>query len=257
MAVDEFGGLAPRSGGGYTLAPASRDLRRMEIGATGVTAPDHADDEWRELRRQLDGEDVRDAARELLEPGEALRELGEVWVAFGDTGPVSEWQPMELEPSPWLQRAWAFVTRTTLRKIVFFPLLAPLLLYAVIESIGSPDIIDRWVGGRTCEGPRDSLARRFQHALSSLGGNADHVVVSDRRLLLTRRRLFAAAPEFTPIWSLPLAGIARVRHRPRGLVRRRVELSFADGSRIVLALPVLRSPHPRRLVAALTPGGPH
>jgi hypothetical protein len=222
-----------------------------------MTTPDDPDEELRRLQRQLDGEDVRDAARALLDPGEALRELGDIGVAFGDTGPVSEWQPVELNPSAWWDRIWAFGTKTTIRKIAFYTLLAPLAVYAAVESLGDSlaagpsTLLDRLIGGRTCQGPRDSLARQVQHALSALGPGADRFVLSDRRLLLVKGTLFTDPPELTMISSVPLTEIATARHRPRGLLRRRVEIRFTDDSRIVLALPALRSPKPKRFVAAL------
>jgi hypothetical protein len=199
-------------------------------------------------RRATPGED---AARTLLSPGETLRELGEVGVAFGDTGPVSEWQPVELKSPGWWDRAWAFCTRTTLRKVVFFTLFAPVALVLAIDSVGPSALLDRLIGGRTCEGPRGSIARRVQHAMSALGPGANHLVVSDRRVLLVRRELFADPPQLTLVLSVLMHDIAGARHRPRGPLRRRVELRFTDGTRIVLALPLLRAPSPQRLLTAL------
>jgi hypothetical protein len=220
---------------------------------TAMATPDDGDEKLQRLRRQLDREDVRDAARALLEPGEVLRELGEVGVAYGDTGPGSDAQPVEPASPGWFDRFWAFATRTTLRKIVFYTLLAPLMVYLAVDSVGSSALLDRMIGGRTCMGPRGSLARRTQHALSVLGPGANHVVVSDRRILLVRAKLFAEPPELTMVSALGLGEIAAARHRPRGPLRRRVELCFTDGSRIVVALPSFRSPSPRRFLAALSP----
>jgi hypothetical protein len=217
-----------------------------------MATADDSDDELGRLRRQLDRQDVRDAARALLEPGEVLREFGEVSRAYGDTGPVSEWQPVELTSPGWLDRMWAYGTRTTFRKVLFFTLLAPLMVYAAIDSMGSSAVLDRMIGGRTCAGPRGSLARRAEHALSALGSGANHVMVSDRRLLLVRAELFADPPEVTLASAVALGDLAAARHRPRGLLRRRIELRFTDGSWIVLALPLLRAPSPERLVAALS-----
>lgn len=207
----------------------------------------------------IDGDDAavrrRDALGALLEPGELPRESGEVRVAFGDEGPVSQWQPLQIESPRWLERVWAAGTRSTPRRILFFTLLAPLAACAAISSLGPPDAADRLVGGRTCEGPRDSLARRVQHWLSPLGPGADGVVISDRRVLFVRGALFAGPPGLALVGSVPLDRIAAARPSPRGPARRRVELGFADGSRIVLALPVLRAPSPERLAAALRSGG--
>jgi hypothetical protein len=218
-----------------------------------MATPDDGDEELRRLRRQLDGQGVRDAARALLEPGEVLRELGEVSEAFGDTGPVSEWQPIELKSPGWFDRIWAFGTRTTFRKVVFYTLLAPLMVYLAIDSVGSSTVLDRMIGGRTCVGPRGSLARRVEHALNVLGSGANQVVVSDRRVLLVRAKLFVDPPQLTLVLSAALGDIAAARHRPRGLLRRRVELRFVDGSHIVIALPAFRAPSPKRFLAALSP----
>jgi hypothetical protein len=79
-------------------------------------------------------------------------------------------------------------------------------------------------------------------------------VLSDRRLLFVKGTLFTDPPELSVISSVPFTDIAQARRRPRGLLRRRVEIRFIDDSRIVLALPMLRSPKPQRLVAALEPG---
>jgi hypothetical protein len=222
-----------------------------------MTTPDDPDEELRRLQRELGGENVRDVARALLDPGETFREFGDIDVAYGDTGPVSQWQPIELKPMRWLDRIWAFGTRSTARKIVFYTLLAPVWVWLAVESLGDAlaagpsDLLDRLIGGRTCQGPRDSLARQVQHALSALGPGAEHFILSDRRLLLAKGTLFTDPPELTVISSVPLTEIAMARHRPRGLMRRRVEIRFTDDSRIVLALPVLRSPKPKQFVAAL------
>jgi hypothetical protein len=207
----------------------------------------------------IDTEDAaarrREAVQVLLEPGEVPREAGEVRVAFGDEGPVAQWQPLELETPRWLERIWAWGTRSTPRKVVFFTLLAPLAACAALSSIGPPDVADRLIGGRTCEGPRDSLARRVQHWLNALGPAADGIVVSDRRMLVVRGMLFTDAPALILVGSVPLDEIAAAHPSPRGPARRRVEVRFTDGSRIVLALPVLRAPAPERLAIALRSGG--
>jgi hypothetical protein len=227
-----------------------------------MTTSDDPDEELRRLQRQLDGQDVRDAARALLDPEEALREFGDIGLAYGDDGPVADWQAVELNPSRRLDRVWAFGTRSTVRKIVFYTLLAPLAVYAVVESLGDwlmagpSTLLDRLIGGRTCEGPRDSLARQVQHALSPLGPGANRFVLSDRRLLFVKGTLFTDPPKLTLISSVPFADIADARRRPRGLLRRRVEIRFTDDSHIVLALPSLRAPRPKRFVAGLEPDPP-
>jgi len=208
-------------------------------------------EELRQLRRRLDGEDVRDAARALLEPGEVLRELGEVSVAHGDTGPVSEWQPIELTVPGWFDRIWAWGTRTAVRKALFFTLLAPVAVVAALDSIGPSTLMDRLVGGRTCEGPRGSTARRVQHALSALGPGGNRIAVTDRRILLIRQELFASPPVLNVILPVPFADLAGASHKPRGLLRRRVELRFTDSSRIVLALPMFGTTNPREIIAAV------
>ncbi len=53
------------------------------------------------------------------------------------------------------------------------------------------------------------------------------------------------------VGEVPLRAIAQVRPRPRGLLRRRVELWFADGSHAVLALPAFQAPSPAQVCAAL------
>lgn len=196
---------------------------------------------------------TREAYRSLLEPGEELRAHGDVSLATGSWGPVAEWHPVEVTTPRWLDRFWAFATRTALRKVVFFTLLSPLMLYAWVDSLGGglSGGVDRLVGGVVCAGPRGSTARQAQHALSPLGPGANELAVTDRRLLLVRRGLSGDPPARTPVMAIPLADVVTGRPHPRGLVRRRVELGFGDGSRIVLALPMLRSPSPQRLVAAL------
>jgi hypothetical protein len=218
-----------------------------------MPTPAERDEELARLQRQLNGDDKRDAARTLLEPGESLRELGDVSVAFGDTGPVSDWQPIEPKSPGWFDRAWAFGTRTTLRKVVFSIALAPLFLFMAIASVDSGSIFDRIIGGRTCAGPRGSLARQVEHALSTLGLKANGIVLSDRRMLLVRTELSTESPRYTHVMAVALGDIAAARHRPRGLLRRRVELRFTDGSRIVFALPMFNAPSPERFLAALAP----
>ena len=47
------------------------------------------DEELRPLDRELAGDDIRDAARAVLEPGAQLRALTEIGLAYGDEGPVA------------------------------------------------------------------------------------------------------------------------------------------------------------------------
>lgn len=211
-------------------------------------------DELRQLRRGLDGEDERDALRALLQPGEALRETGSANVAHGDTGSPEDWEPLELRTPRGLDRLWDFATRTAVRKLVFFTVLSPLMLVAAVDSLGASisGWLDRLVGGVVCSGPRASHARRVAHALSPLGLRADRLLVSDRRLALVRRAGSWRDNRPEIAHSVPLAQIAEARRRPRGVLRRRVEIVFVDASRIVLALPSFQSPPPARVVAALT-----
>jgi hypothetical protein len=209
-------------------------------------------EEMRRLRRQLAGEDVRDAARALLAPGETLRELGEVTVAYGDTGPVSDWQPVALTSPAWFDRIWSWGTRSPVRKAVFFTLLAPVAAVAALDSIGPSTLMDRLIGGRVCEGPRGSTARQIEHALSALGPGGNRIAITDRRILLLRQALFADPPDLNLLLAVPLTDIAAANRKPRGFLRRRVELRFVDGTRVVLALPTFGATSPRRLLAALT-----
>jgi hypothetical protein len=65
--------------------------------------------------------------------------------------------------------------------------------------------------------------------------------------------LFEDPPRLTLVSTVALGDLAAARHRSHGLLRRRVELLFTDGSRIVLAFPVFNGPSPRRFLAALSP----
>jgi hypothetical protein len=192
--------------------------------------------------------------RRLLPPGETLRELGEVSVAHGDTGPVSDWHPIELSSPAWFDRIWSWGTRSPVRKALFFTLLAPVAAVSALDSIGPSTLIDRLIGGRVCEGPRGSIARRVEHALSALGPGGNRIAITDRRMLLLRQALFADPPELSLLLAVPLTDVAGANRKPRGFLRRRVELRFVDGTRIVLALPTFSATSPRRLLAAL---GPH
>lgn len=201
--------------------------------------------------------DTDAAVAATLEAGEALRAHGALNIARGDTGPITETEPLS---DPWAphnrpNRVWDFATRTGPRKFLFFTILSPLLLLAAVEGVGDgmSGRVDRLLGGVTCAGPRGSMARRMQHALSPLGGRANHMAVSDRRLVLLRRSLMGR-PTRT-IWTASLHDVATARPRPRGLLRRRVELRFTDGSRLVIALPAFEAPSPKKVCAALSPGG--
>jgi hypothetical protein len=193
----------------------------------------------------------------MLTPGEALRVHGDVNVAHGDTGALTDTELLD-DPSAPHNRANRMLdrlTRTRVRKVLFYTVLSPLLAVAAVESIGDglSDRIDRLVGGVTCRGPRGSLARRMEHAFTMLGGGgrADHLAVTDRRLLLLRRRHRGVEVRFDHVWEVPLDTVARARPRPRGLLRRRIELLFADGSHIVLALPTFQAPSPARVCEAV------
>lgn len=215
-----------------------------------ATPAERDEERRRRLERSLSGEDVRDAARALLAPGEELRELGATDVAFGDRGPLDPGETLAVTREP--SRFWRAVTRTTLRKVLFFTLLAPVVLFLALDGIGgSSTLLDRLLGGQTCEGPPGSTAYRMRQALAALRHRADHFILTDQRLLLAERALLADPPRFTPVLSVPRHEVAAARHRPRGPWRRRVELCFTDGSRIVLALPWLEAPPPKRFLAAL------
>jgi hypothetical protein len=193
-----------------------------------------------------------EALQPLLAAGETWREAGDVDRAFGHTGPSADHEPIHLETPGWLGRRWAAGTRTPLRRVVFFTLLSPLALLAALDSLSLDGWLERLIGGRTCTGPRGSLARRAEHAFNRLASGANMLVVSDRRLLLVRRALWRRDDRFSVVETVDLADVAGARVRPRGLLRRRVEVRFTDGSTIVLALPTFRAPRPKRVVAALT-----
>jgi len=202
---------------------------------------------------QIDPE-TEAALAETLAQGEVLRLHGAVGVAHGDTGPITDTDLWSDPAAPHNRgsRSLDRLTRTRTRKVLFSTILSPVLLVAAIDSLGGGlgDRIDRLVGGVTCGGPPGSLARRAEHALSMLGGRANHLAVTDRRLLLLQQDLGLRAG-FDIVGEVPLHAIADARPRPRGLLRRRVQLSFVDGSHVVLALPALQAPSPERVCAAL------
>ncbi len=193
-----------------------------------------------------------EALESLLAVGETWREAGDVDHAFGHTGPSADHEPIQLETPGWLDRIWAAGTRTTLRRVVFFTLLSPLALIAAVDSLSLDGWLERLIGGRTCAGPRGSLARRVEHAFNRLAAGANMLIVSDRRLLLVRRGLWRMDDRFSVVDAVDLGDVVGARVRPRGFLRRRVEVRFTDGSSIVLALPSFSAPRPKRVVAALT-----
>jgi hypothetical protein len=195
------------------------------------------------------------AVAAMLAPGEVLRVYGGVNVAHGDTGPITDTDLWADPAAPHNKGARALdrLTRTPARKLLFYTVLSPVLLLVALESVGDrlTDRVDRLVGGVTCAGPPGSLARRIEHALSALGGRADHVAVTDRRLLLLKSRILTLQTRFDHVWEVPLHAIAGARPLPRGLLRRRVQLWFPDGSYLVLALPRFAAPRPSQMCAAL------
>ena len=197
------------------------------------------------------------AVAEMLASKELLRLYGAVNVAHGDTGPITDTDLWDDPAAPHNRGARTLdrLTRTRVRKVVFYTVLSPVLLVGAVGSLGDGvgDRIDRLVGGVTCGGPPGSLARRTEHALSPLGGRANHLAVTDRRLLLLRQRLRSLQPRFDTVGEVPLHAVASARPRPRGVLRRRVELSFTDGSHVILALPRFQAPSPAQLCAAVGP----
>lgn len=195
------------------------------------------------------------AIQALLEPGETLRLHGSVHIAHGEIGPATEWEDFD-ELSAAGNRFWSFATRTWPRKIVFFTLLSPLLLIALVESIGDgiSGWLDRRIGGVTCAGPRGSTARKMQWALSPLGAQGNRLAVTDRRLLVVREHIsFRNRPPQVELkWSAPVEEIASAKPHPRGLLRRRLQVSFIDGSLAILACPLPDGPRPARAAEALT-----
>jgi hypothetical protein len=212
------------------------------------------DEDRRTVVTMLTDPETEAALAAAFAPGEVLRVHGAVGVAHGDTGPITDTDLWSDPAAPhnrgarWLDR----FTRTRIRKVLFYTVLSPVLLVAAVESLGGgpSDRIDRLVGGVTCAGAPGSLARRTEHALSMLGGRADHLAATDRRLLLLRRGLGLRA-RFDTVAEVPLHAIATARPRPRGLLRRRVQLGFVDGSYVVLALPRFQAPSPAQVCAAL------
>jgi hypothetical protein len=125
------------------------------------------------------------------------------------------------------------------------------------EALAPTTLLDRLLGGRTCQGPRGSLARQVQHALNVLGPGANTLAVTDRRLLLLRREitLGTGPPELTLVWTAPRGVVVDARRWGRGLLGRvlgRVRLNFSDGSWIVLAMPLFGTLRPARTATALT-----
>lgn len=207
------------------------------------------------LAPALSDDDSEAALRALLGPHEVLRAYGEASIAFGSEGRAADQEPLDLSVGPRAERFWDRMTRTRLRKVLFFTVLSPLLLVALVEGIGTSigDGVDRVVFGAVCRGPRGSLARRVEHALRSLGGGgADTFVLTSSRLLLVHVGVGSASSP-RPVFDVPLDAIASARPAPRGPLRRRLELRFGDGSSIVLALPSFRSPAPRTVVPLLSP----
>lgn len=199
--------------------------------------------------------DAEAAVAATLAPGEVLRTYGGVRIAHGDTGPITDTDLWADPAAPHNRggRALDRLTRTPVRKLLFYTVLSPVLLLVALESVGDrlTDGVDRLVGGVTCGGPPGSLARWIEHALSPLGGRADHIAITDRRLLLLRSRILTLKTQFDAVGEVPLHAVAGARPRPRGLLRRRVQLWFPDGSHLVLALPRFEAPRPAQVCAAL------
>jgi hypothetical protein len=185
----------------------------------------------------------------LLEPGEQLRALAPIGLAHGGTGPAADIEPVTIEGPEWLGKGWDAATRTPARKGCLAVVLSPLLLLAAIDGLGSTisDGIERLAGGVVVRGPRGSRARLVQYALNILGPAGDHLVVTDRRLVLATR-------DGAAVLAVGRDEVVAVRRRRRLLLNRRLDVTFSDGSRVVLAVPVDDVEHlraPAKLAAAL------
>jgi len=198
--------------------------------------------------------------RPLLPPGETLRALTLAEPAFGSTG---RYDP-DIRQTATGQRfqrcadaADEVVRRSRIPRwlVRVVGVIAGVLTFS--PSWDRPgNVFRRWLGGRVIEGMPGSLARELQAQLTPYG-DARYLAVTDRSLYLLRaapimaKRAVAADP---PLWTSSRDVVAGVRRTPRLCSRARIELTFIDGSRIVLSQSPLHSGgwHAGQIVATLS-----
>lgn len=114
-------------------------------------------------------------------------------------------------------------------------------------SVGAWDAAaERLVAGVSLSGPPGSLAQGMRAAFDPFGGDANHVALTDRRLIAVR----LASGEGKPAWQADRAALAGVWLKPRLFQRGRVLLGFRDASMLCLVTGMLRAGEARRLAAA-------
>lgn len=174
---------------------------------------------------RLYGSEIRN---QLLAPGERMLVLSDFSVAAG------KW---ELEQPPDERSATRKAVETTAGII-----LAP-------ELANSPSL-SRLLGGVAVSGDLGSWARRVIDVRG-----APRLLVTDRRLLLTKSSGSGKNVRFEVAFEIPRDAVQNVSREGRPLARGRVVIIFRDGSFIALKVGTWRTGPAARLVTAITAPG--
>jgi hypothetical protein len=198
--------------------------------------------------------------RPLLAKGETLRALTLAEPAYGSTGRHDP-SLAETAAGQRIQRSAAATGDAIRRSRIPRWLLAIVGVVAAVFSWGPSwsgpgKLVRRLFGGQVVEGEPGSLAREVQAHLAPYG-EAGYLAVTDRQLyLLAAAPILAkrAVADDPPLWTARREVVSLARRTPRLFSRARIELTFTDGSRIVLSQSPLHSGgwHAAAVVSALS-----
>lgn len=107
---------------------------------------------------------------------------------------------------------------------------------------------ERLVAGVSLSGAPGSLARGLRGAFDALQGGANHLLLTDARLVAAD----LGSARACVVWQVPRHVLAGVRLKPRLLQRGRVAVGFTDGSVLCLVTGMLTAGEAKRLVAAVS-----
>lgn len=183
--------------------------------------------------------------RPLLPKGEALLALTIAEPAFGSTGKHDPKFPSSKRGRRFTRRARTAADavdrasgKARLPRGIAWLVMGIAALFSWSPSWAGPGkLFRRWLGGRVVDGEAGRIARAMQAELTPYG-DCGYLAVTDLSVhllkpapILTKRAIATDPPQ----WTINREAITSARRVPRLFARARIELTFTDGSRIVLS----------------------
>ena len=169
------------------------------------------------LARALQVRQSREQIRRALAPGETLRLLTFFEIADGK-------QELQQPPPPLDERSGLRKAGETALGVAGLLVTGP-----------NPPSLSKMTGGVSASGHIGSWAHRLVEANRTAGAEPA-LLVTDRRLALVGHEGYGDKRVFSSALDVPLGAIAGAARMSRPLIRGRVVIAFADGSRIAVKL---------------------